>query len=102
TAYGARLVLVPQGGTGRKIAYSRLRVTDATGRSLPARMEVESSADFQSAVSRVCNPQTDAPTQRARAGHTLPIANRRYSRMKTCATSESTPLRRLTILVVVV
>ena len=34
---GARLVL---DGSGRKLAYNRLRVTDATGRELPARMEV--------------------------------------------------------------
>src|SRR6266567_4712670 len=33
---GAQLVLK---NSGRKIAYSRLRVTDATGRELPARME---------------------------------------------------------------
>ena len=36
-AYGARLVLEH---SGRKIAYSRLRVTDATGKELPARIEV--------------------------------------------------------------
>ena len=36
---GARLTLV---GSGRKLAYNRLRVTDATGRELPARMEVAS------------------------------------------------------------
>jgi hypothetical protein len=36
-AYGARLALE---NSGRTIAYSRLRVTDATGRKLPARMEV--------------------------------------------------------------
>jgi hypothetical protein len=36
-AYGARLVLEH---SGRKIAYSRLRVTDATGKQLPARIEV--------------------------------------------------------------
>jgi hypothetical protein len=36
-AAGARLVLAH---SGRKIAYSRLRVTDATGRELPARIEV--------------------------------------------------------------
>jgi hypothetical protein len=36
-ADGPRLVLEH---SGRKIAYSRLRVTDATGRELPARMEV--------------------------------------------------------------
>jgi hypothetical protein len=35
--YGARLVLE---SFGRKIAYSRLRVTDATGNELPARIEV--------------------------------------------------------------
>ena len=39
---GARLVLER---SGRKIAYSRLRATDATGRELPARMAVEGSAD---------------------------------------------------------
>ena len=37
--YGAQLVLVH---SGRKIAYSRLRVTDATGKGLPARIEVPS------------------------------------------------------------
>src|SRR5262249_46189694 len=36
TAYGAQLVLER---SGRKIAYSRLRVTDASGKQLPARME---------------------------------------------------------------
>jgi hypothetical protein len=35
-SYGARLTLH---GSGRQIAYSRLRVTDATGRTLTARME---------------------------------------------------------------
>ncbi len=38
---GARLVL---DGSGRKLAYNRLRVTDATGRELPARMEVAPNA----------------------------------------------------------
>ena len=39
---GARLEL---DHSGRKIAYSRLRVTDATGRELPARIEVASGGD---------------------------------------------------------
>ncbi len=39
-SHGARLVL---NNSGRKLAYGRLRVTDATGRELAARMEVESS-----------------------------------------------------------
>ncbi|MCO5052663.1 MAG: hypothetical protein M9920_10200 [Verrucomicrobiae bacterium] len=39
TATGAQLVLAE---SGRKIAYSRLRVTDATGRELTARLEVAS------------------------------------------------------------
>ena len=39
-AYGAELVLL---NSGRKIAYSRLRVTDARGKELPARMEVMGS-----------------------------------------------------------
>jgi len=41
---GPQLVLVPQGGTGRKIAYSRLRVTDSNGKELPARMEVQQTS----------------------------------------------------------
>jgi hypothetical protein len=40
TTYGAQLVL---GQSGRKIAYSRLRATDANGKELPARVEVGSS-----------------------------------------------------------
>jgi hypothetical protein len=36
-AFGAQFVLE---NSGRKIAYSRLRATDATGKELPARMEV--------------------------------------------------------------
>ncbi|HPA21216.1 MAG TPA: SUMF1/EgtB/PvdO family nonheme iron enzyme [Verrucomicrobiae bacterium] len=39
--HGARLVL---DGSGRKIAYSRLRATDAQGRDLPARIEVDSAS----------------------------------------------------------
>jgi len=49
TADGARLVLTH---SGRKIAYSRLRVTDATGKELPARIEVcpvgDEAASFES------------------------------------------------------
>jgi hypothetical protein len=41
-ADGARLVL---NHSGRKIAYSRLRVTDATGKELPARIEISSEGD---------------------------------------------------------
>lgn len=37
TAYGAKLTLT---GSGRKLAYSRLRAVDATGRELAARLEV--------------------------------------------------------------
>jgi hypothetical protein len=42
TAVGAQLVLAE---SGRKIAYSRLRVTDAAGKELPARMEVIEAAE---------------------------------------------------------
>lgn len=38
--YGAKLTLQ---ATGRELAYHRLLVTDASGRELPARMEVENS-----------------------------------------------------------
>ncbi len=44
---GARLVL---DGSGRKIAYCKLRVTDATGRGLPARMKVVASSELAVAV----------------------------------------------------
>lgn len=43
TVHGARLVLPC---SGRKIAYSRLRVTDATGKELPARMEVRHASSL--------------------------------------------------------
>jgi hypothetical protein len=43
TPSGAQLVL---GESGRKIAYSRLRVTDATGQALPAKMEVTSKSSL--------------------------------------------------------
>jgi hypothetical protein len=39
TSCGVKLTLQ---GSRRELAYSRLRVTDATGRELPARMEVAS------------------------------------------------------------
>jgi len=42
-ADGARLVLE---GSGRSIAYHRLRVTDATGKELPARIEVQPPSAF--------------------------------------------------------
>ena len=41
-SHGARLALE---NSGRKIAYSRLRVTDATGKELTARMEVSDGRD---------------------------------------------------------
>src|SRR6266566_310324 len=44
------------------------------------------SADFQSAVSRISNPQTLQVTERADSLKVLPIGNRRYSRLETCAT----------------
>jgi hypothetical protein len=46
--YGVRLVLA---NSGRKIAYSRLRVSDATGKELPARIEVELTAGEPPALS---------------------------------------------------
>ena len=46
-AYGACLAL---DRSGRKVAYSRLRVTDATGKELPARFEVCSAAGGARAV----------------------------------------------------
>lgn len=40
TTYGAQLVLEK---SGRKLAYSRVHATDATGKELPARIEVQES-----------------------------------------------------------
>jgi hypothetical protein len=42
-AYGAQLVLEK---SGRKIAYSRVRATDATGKELPARLKVQKPSAF--------------------------------------------------------
>ncbi len=47
---GARLVL---DGSGRKLAYNRLRVTDATGRELPARMEVHDKSEIRNQKSEI-------------------------------------------------
>ena len=59
-ADGARLTL---DGSGRKIAYNRLRATDATGRELTARMEVGRAlrcAPAEVAESRASQPSSDA------------------------------------------
>ena len=60
-ADGARLVLE---NSGREIAYNRLRVTDATGKELPARMEVVEGARrsrrFDSAMAKYATPSLDA------------------------------------------
>ena len=64
-ADGAQLVLE---NSGRKIAYSRLRVTDATGKELTARMEVISGDqvdDMSSwrASAKALHPPTYEPTK---------------------------------------
>jgi hypothetical protein len=51
TAHGAQLVLDK---SGRKIAYSRLRVTDANSKELPARIELANSSQ-----SEIRNPQSE-------------------------------------------
>ena len=56
TAAGAQLVLAE---SGRKIAYSRLRVTDATGKELPARIEVTGTAT--DSVFRTLNSALETP-----------------------------------------
>src|ERR1039457_3901613 len=67
-ADGARLVLTH---SGRKIAYSRLRVTDATGKELPARIEIcpvgdevmsLNSSDLFGNDVEESSPLTSAPT----------------------------------------
>ena len=44
------------------------------------------SADFQSAVSRISNPQVSCELEGNRRFNTLPTGSRRYSRLETCAT----------------
>ena len=58
---GARLVL---DNSGRKLAYSRLRVTDATGKELPARIEMAGEAG------RGLSAAMDADTDMARPADT--------------------------------
>src|SRR5262249_45810576 len=72
-AGGARLALE---NSGRKIAYSRLRVTDATGRELTAGMEVRSVGEEgtpggkESRTPALCHPtgRAVAPSQRVAEG----------------------------------
>ena len=45
------------------------------------------SADFQSAVARISNPQAPCELEGNRRFNTLPTASRRYSRLETCATA---------------
>jgi hypothetical protein len=56
SADGVRLVL---DDSGRKIAYSRLRVTDATGKELPARIEVASAGDEATSLNSWIEGDTD-------------------------------------------
>jgi hypothetical protein len=62
TAFGAQLVLEK---SGRKIAYSRSRVTDATGKELTARMEVTGLIESQ----RDSIAQPRVASRRATLGH---------------------------------
>jgi hypothetical protein len=60
TAQGAQLVL---SHSGRKIAYSRLRVTDATGKELPGRIEVRSCDQQTELVVVVDDTATEYPVR---------------------------------------
>ena len=64
TTHGAQLVLDK---SGRKIAYSRLRVTDAYGKGLSARMEVRGAAARAAQVNASLTGQADrvSPTPTA-------------------------------------
>ncbi len=95
TAYGAQLVLEH---SGRKIAYSRLHVTDATGKELPARMEVQSSADFP--VCRIAGFLTRTLSAFAGAAD-LEIGDTAglETGLETRATLESTPKPMLAVIV---
>src|SRR6266567_6409605 len=68
-AGGAHLVLE---NSGRKIAYSRLRVTDATGKELSARMEVRPVADEVTSLKSI----SESTEQRAEMGQSLAMNGR--------------------------
>lgn len=53
------------------------------------------SADFQSAVSRISNPQTQPTSNAACFAIALPTGSRRYGRLETCATSAASSPRRV-------
>src|SRR5205823_3259654 len=55
--FGARLVLE---NSGRNLAYSRLRVVDASGRDLPAQMEIAEGSVSERAVLAVVVDDKDA------------------------------------------
>jgi hypothetical protein len=73
-ADGARLVLAH---SGRKIAYSRLRVTDAIGRELPARIEVcpteDDATSFNGSDLFDSNVEESSPLAPAPASGTLAV-----------------------------
>ncbi len=75
-AGGARLVLE---NSGRKIAYSRLRVTDATGKELGARMEVEAGSTASDREADVAASRQSAAVSNSEVGGALP--SRRYAPM---------------------
>ncbi len=85
-ADGVRLVL---DGSGRKIAYSRLRVVDAKGRELTARMEVVGSAN-RSAGFQTCRiadfPIGDGDEVLGSAG----LETRDTADLEVCATKKGT------------
>src|SRR6266568_3611021 len=68
-ADGAQLVLE---NSGRKIAYSRLRVTDATGKELRACMEVRPVGDEVTSL----KSNSESRKQRAEMGQSLPMNGR--------------------------
>ena len=64
----------------------KIGVGAARGANL-RRNQSRRSADFQSAVSRISNPLGVRQLERADLSNVLPIGNRRYSRLETCATT---------------
>jgi len=78
-AHGA--LLVPE-DSGRMIAYSRLRVTDATGKELTARMEVASGI--------LPNVEGAHPAARNLATRCIPCASTRFSQRSWMARAIST------------
>jgi len=89
TATGATLTLE---GSGRTLAYSRLRVTDVTGRELPARVEVITPEESQRDSSPSAQGWRNAPTLGNRRINSATLKGLRHESPQCEGQRDATPL----------